>query len=378
MCILRLGGLLDHRRPLRLLTGLVLAVLVVGVQAGAAHAHGRVVVTPPVVGGSPVVGQTVTVTPGSYDPPAASLGYQWTRNGAPIPGAVATSYVVTAEDLGAQIAVVETATDAAGVLTRITTAPIGPVTEPLLTARKQPRIAGVPRFGRTVTAEPGKVEPRADKVRYRWLRDGQEVSRRQRYRVEVPDVGHGLRLEVTYRKAGHAPLTLTSEPVEMRHRTATRRTFTYSVVTRGRVGGSVAEFRRQAQQTYDDPRGWRAAGFEFRRVGRGGDFTLVLADAATVPSYSPGCSSSWSCRVGRFVIINRTRWLHASPAWNAAGLSRRGYRHMVVNHETGHWLGHGHVGCSGGRAPVMMQQSKGRGGCRFNPWPLPRERWARR
>jgi len=30
-------------------------------------------------------------------------------------------------------------------------------------------------------------------------------------------------------------------------------------------------------------------------------------------------------------------------------------------------------GRSGGRAPVMMQQSKGTGGCRFNPWPLERE-----
>ena len=52
---------------------------------------------------------------------------------------------------------------------------------------------------------------------------------------------------------------------------------------------------------------------------------------------------------------------------------------MVVNHETGHWLGHGHLGCPGpGPAPVMMQQSKGRGACSFNPWPLPFERWFRR
>jgi hypothetical protein len=48
---------------------------------------------------------------------------------------------------------------------------------------------------------------------------------------------------------------------------------------------------------------------------------------------------------------------------------------MVVNHETGHWLGLGHAGCPGrGRlAPVMMQQSKGLGGCRFNPFPTSRE-----
>ena len=114
---------------------------------------------------------------------------------------------------------------------------------------------------------------------------------------------------------------------------------------------------------------------QFRRVPRGGDFTLVLSEASLVPSFSSSCSATWSCRVGRYVIINQERWSHASPAWNAARRSLRDYRHMVVNHETGHWLGRGHAGCPGsGPAPVMMQQSTGTGGCSFNPWPLPRER----
>jgi hypothetical protein len=152
-----------------------------------------------------------------------------------------------------------------------------------------------------------------------------------------------------------------------------RRRVTYSVTTRGRVTASLKVFRRQAQETFDHPRGWRAGGVQFRRVRRGGDFTLVLAAAATLPSFSAGCSVQWSCRVGRHVVINQLRWTQASPAWNAAGRSLRDYRHMVVNHETGHWLGLGHASCRGGRAPVMMQQSKGTGGCRFNPWPLPGE-----
>ena len=151
-----------------------------------------------------------------------------------------------------------------------------------------------------------------------------------------------------------------------------RRRVTYSVTTRGRVTASTAVFRRQAQETYDDPRGWRAGGVQLRRVRHGGDFTLVLAAAGTLPSFSSTCSTQWSCRIGRFVVINQDRWRHASPAWNAAGRSLRDYRHMVVNHETGHWLGRGHASCpaGGGKAPVMMQQSKGTGGCRLNPWPL--------
>jgi hypothetical protein len=165
----------------------------------------------------------------------------------------------------------------------------------------------------------------------------------------------------------------TTQPTVEAYAVPVRRRVTYSVTTRGRVTASVKVFRRLAQQTFDDPRGWRAGGVQFRRVRRGGDFTLVLAAAGTLPSFSSGCSAQWSCRVGRHVVINQLRWTRASPAWNGAGRSLRDYRHMVVNHETGHWLGLGHASCRGGKAPVMMQQSKGTGGCRFNPWPLERE-----
>lgn len=173
--------------------------------------------------------------------------------------------------------------------------------------------------------------------------------------------------------AEHLRFTPTPDPPTAEgYAVPVRRRVTYSVITRGAIASSLEVFRRQAQETYDDPRGWRAGGVEFSQVRRGGDFTLVLASARAVPTFSATCSSTWSCRVGRFVIINQERWQHASPAWNAAGRTIRDYRHLVVNHETGHWLGRGHASCpaGGGPAPVMMQQSKGTGGCRFNPWPL--------
>jgi hypothetical protein len=94
-----------------------------------------------------------------------------------------------------------------------------------------------------------------------------------------------------------------------------------------------------------------------------------------VPGFSSVCSSQWSCRVGRYVIINQMRWLGASSAWWSNDGTLREYRHLVVNHETGHWLGHGHRYCpsAGAAAPVMQQQSKNLGGCRINPWPTKRE-----
>lgn len=183
-------------------------------------------------------------------------------------------------------------------------------------------------------------------------------------------------MQVRVRAAGHAWTTVESSRTRrVDYAALVRRRVTYAVATRGRIMTSVREFARLAQETFGDARGWRAGGVQFRRVPRGGDFTLVLSEARLVPSFSSSCSATWSCRVGRYVIINQARWSHASPAWNAARRGLRDYRHIVVNHETGHWLGRGHVGCPGsGPAPVMMQQSKGTGGCSFNPWPLPGER----
>ena len=77
------------------------------------------------------------------------------------------------------------------------------------------------------------------------------------------------------------------------------------------------------------------------------DFSLVLAVASWLPRFSSVCSVPWSCRAGRYVVINQLRWKYASPSWHGAGMSLRDYRNLVVNHETGHWLGHGHLGCPG-------------------------------
>lgn len=153
------------------------------------------------------------------------------------------------------------------------------------------------------------------------------------------------------------------------------RSFTYSVEVWGTVYADVGEFRSLAAETLNSSSGWGGAGIRFAEVASGGSFTLVLAEPARVAAISPICSSEYSCRVGRYVIINDQRWRTATPSWNGAGGSLRDYRHMVVNHETGHWLGFGHAYCSGSGqpAPVMQQQSISLQGCAFNPWPLESE-----
>lgn len=152
-------------------------------------------------------------------------------------------------------------------------------------------------------------------------------------------------------------------------------TATYNVVAKGSLTASFSVFKSQVAQTLADARGWAQLGISFNQVAKDGDFTLVLSEASQVPTFSPGCDSTYSCRVGTDVIINETRWLNATSSWNDAGGTLRNYRHMVINHEVGHWLGHGHTNCGGAgqKAPVMQQQSIDLQGCTFNPWPLKSE-----
>jgi hypothetical protein len=150
------------------------------------------------------------------------------------------------------------------------------------------------------------------------------------------------------------------------------RVFTYSISVRGAVHSNLSVFTDAVAATLRDERSWAGAGIEFVQVPSGGDFSVVLTQDALMPSYGSPCSRFWSCRQGRYVAINDDRFDWGSPYWPGPVSE---YRHMVIDHEVGHWLGFGHAGCGGAGqlAPVMMQQSKGLQGCAPNPWPLPSE-----
>ncbi|WP_079126305.1 DUF3152 domain-containing protein [Streptomyces sp. ERV7] len=145
-----------------------------------------------------------------------------------------------------------------------------------------------------------------------------------------------------------------------------------------------ALFAEAVQKTLNDDRSWSHDGAKtFERISSGKpDFVVTLA--------SPGTTGVWCAKseldvteenvscdsaVTERVMINAFRWAQGSETFGAQAMYA--YRQMLINHEVGHRLGHGHVSCRtpGALAPVMQQQTKSLDidgiKCRPNAWPFP-------
>lgn len=153
--------------------------------------------------------------------------------------------------------------------------------------------------------------------------------------------------------------------------------YTFCVRARNVPESELAGFAAKILSTLNDSRGWSLDGqVSFSQATSGCNMVAWLSTAADMPSFGSICDSLWSCTVFPNVIINYDRWRYASDAWNASSGNLDDYRSMVINHESGHWLGFGHRFCGGAgqQAPVMQQQSISLQGCVFNPWPLSSEK----
>ncbi|MFE7836015.1 DUF3152 domain-containing protein [Streptomyces sp. NPDC057474] len=141
---------------------------------------------------------------------------------------------------------------------------------------------------------------------------------------------------------------------------------------------SSADVADEVERVFADPRGWTAGGDRaFQRVSGGTfDFVVKLATPGTVDDVCGAgglnTGGEYNCNVGADVMVNLERWELATPVY---AKDVKAYRALIINHEVGHFLGLGHVGCPGeGKpAPAMMQQIKGMNGCVPNVWPYDRK-----
>lgn len=150
---------------------------------------------------------------------------------------------------------------------------------------------------------------------------------------------------------------------------------TFSVEIEASLGWSLPDAQREIVAILGDPRSWVGAGnvrFQLVPDPATADVRIRIATPATVDARCRPLRTvgRLSCRNGRSLNINSDRWAGATSFWTAP-LGE--YRAYVINHEMGHFLGHGHQSCAGpGQlAPVMQQQTKALSGCLPNGWPFP-------
>lgn len=248
-----------------------------------------------------------------------------------------------------------------------------------ITEISPPKISGTLRYGKTIKRTIGKYDVPGIEHKTQWFRDDKPIPKatQSKYKLTHNDVGKRISVQTTVTKSGYESLVSTSsQTAVVKHARDVRKTVKYVVTTRGSVKSDKSVFNKRVNEILNDPRGWRRAGIAFQEVDSGGTMTVVLAAPNKMRSFSSACSPTWSCRVGRYVVINDDRWRLSTKTWKKAkDQTLDTYRHMVVNHETGHWLGWYHKSCKGKgkKAPVMMQQSKGLAGCKANPWPTKAE-----
>ncbi len=162
----------------------------------------------------------------------------------------------------------------------------------------------------------------------------------------------------------------------------------YSIdVENGITGINVGAFAKLVQQALSDKRSWAGHGAALQWVSSGPvDFHVTLTSSMTVRKlcgYTIPIETSCFARAGSTsaadtnrVVLNDARWVRGSTAYMG---DLEAYQIYMVNHESGHALGHSHAHAClpGGLAPVMMQQTIGLRSaatgamCQANPWPYP-------
>lgn len=214
------------------------------------------------IDGTPVVGQSLSFVKGNWGTglsPTFSL--QWLRNDEAIPGAVSSPYLITAADLGTNIALRVTGMVPGYTSATVTTGSVGPVTAPVtptptptpptptptspsptpttpaptpttpaptpttpttpttppsppkkFTNVPTPTISGTAQVGKILTAKPGSWSPAPSSFQYQWYRNGKAITGAtgRTYTLAPAIKGGTVTVRVTAARTGYA--TTTSKP----------------------------------------------------------------------------------------------------------------------------------------------------------------------
>ncbi len=169
------------------------------------------------VQGTPVVGQTLTVS-ATKSPSNAVVTWTWKRDGT-TPAGTGTSYVVKPADVGHTLVVEGVATAAPRQPWQGVAGVAGPVTKAVFAATPSPTISGAtgpaaaPRVGDTLQAVTGAWSPAPDGFAYQWLVDGDEAGSGATYQVRPEDQGSQIRVRVLGARDGYEDVDWLESPL---------------------------------------------------------------------------------------------------------------------------------------------------------------------
>ena len=170
------------RRPVVLAALLLVALAVLAVPAALAQLQAAPVNTAqPTISGSPLVGQTLTATQGTWSNSPTSYSYQWVRcpasggasdgsDCAVIGGATTTAYIAASGDVGSRLRVRVTASNADGSDTSASNATAAVATTAAPVNSALPTISGSTIVGSTLTATQGTWSGTGNTYAYAWQR----------------------------------------------------------------------------------------------------------------------------------------------------------------------------------------------------------------
>ena len=167
--------------------------------------HGTVSIT-----GTFEVGQTLTAASTAWTPSTVELGYQWSADGADIPGATQKTLALTS-DLQDKFIGVRVTGRLAGEKSVDQEAWATGRVAPKIVAVK-PTISGTAKSGSTLTATAGTWKPTGVSLSYQWLANGTAISgaTAKTFKLTNTQAGKKISVKVTGKKSGSRSASSTS------------------------------------------------------------------------------------------------------------------------------------------------------------------------
>lgn len=170
----------------------------------------------PTIAGTPVAGQTLTVTSngGWLGVPSPTFARQWLRNGTAIAGAIGSTYTLQTMDVGTQISLQVTASNSEGdtIATSDSVSVAAAVTVPENTVL--PSIIGTGSVGQTLTADQGTWTGSPTFTR-QWLNNGSDISGATgtTYLVQSGDAADSISVRITATNAAGSAIATSNSVV---------------------------------------------------------------------------------------------------------------------------------------------------------------------